>query len=72
MLQALDEMKIGKVHGPSEVSLELIANSGGVGIQVITEICQRVLDGFGLLAEWVLRIEVPIFKGKGGIRNCAK
>ena len=30
--QALNEMKTGKVPGPSEVSLELIAASGGVGI----------------------------------------
>ena len=40
MLQLLNEMKTGKDPGPSEVSLELIASSGGVGIQVIAEICQ--------------------------------
>ena len=34
VLQALNEMKTGKAPGPSEVSLELIAASGGVGIQV--------------------------------------
>ena len=33
-------MKTGKAHGPSEVSLELIAASGGIGIQVTAEICQ--------------------------------
>ena len=38
MLQALNEMKTGKATGPSDVSLELIAASGGVGIQVIAEI----------------------------------
>ena len=48
-LQALNEMKAGKAPGHSEVSLELIAASGGVGIQVM--------------------IVVPIFKGKGDIRN---
>ena len=30
MLQALNEMKTGKANGLSEVSLELIAASGGV------------------------------------------
>ena len=35
VLQALDEMKTGKVPEPSKVSLELIAASGGVGIQVM-------------------------------------
>ena len=33
-------MKTGKVPGPSEVSLELIAVSRGVGIQVMADICQ--------------------------------
>ena len=33
--------------------------------------CQRIQDGFGMPAEWALRIMVPIFKGKGDIRNCS-
>ena len=41
MLQALNEMKTGKAPGPSEVLLELIAASMGVGIQAMAEICQR-------------------------------
>ena len=53
VLHSLNEMKAGKAPGPSEVSLELIAASGGVGIQV-AEICQKVLDGFGMPAEWSL------------------
>ena len=48
MLQALCQMKTGKAFGPSEISLELIAASGGVGIQVMAEICQKILDGFGM------------------------
>ena len=38
VLQALNEIKTGKAPGPSEVSLELIAASGGVGIHVMAEI----------------------------------
>ena len=40
VVQVVNEMKTGKAPGPSEVSLELIDASGGVGIQVIDEICQ--------------------------------
>ena len=40
VLQALSEMKTGKDPCPSEVSLELIAATGGVGIEVMAEICQ--------------------------------
>ena len=64
-------MITGRSPGPSEVSLELIAASGGVGIQMTAVICQKALDGFGMPAEWALRIEVPIFKGKGDIRKCS-
>ena len=31
------------------------------------EICQKVLDGYGMLAEWAQSIVVPIFKEKGNI-----
>ena len=39
VLQTLNEMKTGKAAGPSEVSLEMIAASRRVEIQVQTEIC---------------------------------
>ena len=64
-------MKTGKAHGPSEVSYRSIAASGGVVIQVMADICQKVQDGFGTLAEWALCIVVQIFSGKGDIGNCS-
>ena len=70
VLQALNEIKAGKAPGSSAVSLELIAASGGVGIQVMAEICQRVRDGHGIPVEWSLSIVVPILKWKGDTRNC--
>ena len=30
----------------------------------MAEICQKVLDGFGIPAEWAISIVVPIFNGK--------
>ena len=39
VVQVLDEMKAVKASGPSDVSLELIAVSGEVGIQVMAYIC---------------------------------
>ena len=46
VLLVLKEMEIVKAPGPSEVSLELIPASGSIGIRVMVEICQKVLDGF--------------------------
>ena len=40
VLQALNEMTIGNAPGPSEVSLELIAASGDVGIQMMVEMLE--------------------------------
>ena len=37
----------------------------------MAEICQKVLDGFGMPVEWVLSIVVQIFKGKCDIRSCS-
>ena len=64
-------MKTGKAPGPSEVSLELIAASWEVGIQVMAEPCHRVLDGFGMPVECALSIVVPVFNGNSDIRNCS-
>ena len=55
-------MKTGKKPGSSDVSQELIASSGGVGIQVMAEMCQKVQSGFGMPDEWALSIMVPIFR----------
>ena len=70
VLQALNEMKTGKAHGSSEVSLEMITASRGVGIQVMAEICQKVLYGFKMPDELAVTIVVPIFKEKDDVRNC--
>ena len=40
VLQALNEMKTRNTPGLSEVPQEMIAVSGGVGIQMMAEICQ--------------------------------
>ena len=63
-------MKSGKAPGPSEVSLDLIAASRGVGIHVMVETCQKVLDGLGMQVELAQRIVIHIFKGNGDIGNC--
>ena len=64
-------MKTVKTLGPSEISQELITARRAVVMQVMAEICKKVLDGFEMQAEWDLSIVVPIFKGKGDIRNCS-
>ena len=68
--EAIQKMKPGKAAGSSEINTELIKSSGNVGITVMTELCQRILDGKGMPAEWKTSVVVPIFKGKGDVMNC--
>ena len=39
--------------------------TGEIGIGVMVELCQGVLDGRGMPDDWVLSVVLPIFKGKG-------
>jgi hypothetical protein len=70
VMTAIKAMKLGKATGVSEVAAEHIAASGMVGIEVITKIANRVLDGEGILDEWRCSVLVPLYKGKGDVRDC--
>ena len=48
----------------------MIVASGETRIGVMVELCQGVLDGTGMLDDWVPSVVVPIFKGKGDAMNC--
>ena len=43
----------------------MIVASGEIGIDVMVELCQGVLDGRGMPDNRVLSVVLPIFKGKG-------
>ena len=45
---AIKVMKPGKAAGPSGVCTEMISASGEVGVSMMVELCQRVLDGKGM------------------------
>ena len=67
----LNEINAGNVPGPSDVSLELIAATGEVEIEVMVELCMKVLDDFGMPSECALCVVVQIFMWKYDIRNCS-
>ena len=53
-----------------EVSVETIAASGEIGIDVMVELCQCVLDGRGMPHECALSVVVQILEEKGNAMNC--
>ena len=70
VVKALGKMKAGKAAAPSEVSVEMIAASGEIGVDVMVELCHSVLDGRRMPDEWALSVVVPVFKGKGDATSC--
>ena len=70
IVEAIQSTKSGKATGPSEVSVEMIVAGGEIGVKVIMELCQRVLDGRGMPDEWKTSVIVPIFKGKSDVMSC--
>ena len=70
IVEAVQRMKSGRETGPCEVSVEIIAASGEIGVKVMMELCQRVLNGRGMPDEWKSSVIVLIFKGKGGVMSC--
>ena len=70
IVEAMQSMKSGKATGTSEVSVKMIVASGEIGVKVMMELCQRVLDGGGMPDKWKTSVIVPIFKGKGDVMSC--
>ena len=48
----MQKMKSGKTTGQSELSVEIILESGEIGVKVIMDMCQRVSGGKGMPDEW--------------------
>ena len=63
-------MKSGKVTGPYETSVEIIVASGEIGIKVMMDHCQHVLDGRGMPDERKTTTIAPMFKRKCDVMSC--
>ena len=70
IVEAIQRMKSGKATGTSEVSVEMIVASGEMGVKVMMELCQRVMDSRGMPDERKTSVIVPMFKGEGDVMSC--
>ena len=48
----------------------LVASVKKIGVKVIIELCQSILNGREMFDEWKTSVIVPIFKGKGDMMSC--
>ena len=53
IVKTIQSMKSGKATGPSEVSMEMIVTNGEIGVKVMTELRQHVLDAFNKVEEFL-------------------
>ena len=51
IVEAMQRINLGKATGPSEVSMEMIVASGEIGVRVMMELRQCVLNGRKILDE---------------------
>ena len=61
IVEAIQSIKSGKATGTSEASVKMIVASGEIGVTVMLELCQRVLDGREMPDEWKTSVIVPIW-----------
>ena len=67
IVDAIQKMKSGKATGPFEVNVKMIVASGEIGVKLMVDLCQHILDDRGMPDEWKTSAIVPIFKGKGDV-----
>ena len=70
IVEAMQTMKSGKATGPPEVSVKMIVAGGEIGVKVMMELRQRVLDGRRMPDESKTIVIMLIFKGKGNVMSC--
>jgi predicted GNAT family acetyltransferase len=68
--KAVNDLKYGKAGGISGVVAEHIRGSADVGVEVLTKICNDMLDGGEMPEEWRNSTLVPLYKGKGNVKEC--
>jgi hypothetical protein len=68
--RAIKAMKLGKASGVTDVVAEHVVASGEIGVEVMAELCNRVLAGESMPEEWRDSVLVPLYKGKGDARDC--
>ena len=62
LVKAIRKMKPVKLRqlNLSEVNMEILTASGEIGIKVIMELCQHVLDGRGMPIDWKMSVVLRV------------
>ena len=67
--EALNDLRCGKAGGVSGIVAEHLQASP-IAIDVLTQIGNNMLNGDSMPMEWRSSVLVPLYKGKGDVREC--
>ena len=66
----LRRMKKGKAQGPDDIPVEAWIALGNKGVEFLVKFFNRLLRGEKMPDEWRRSVLVPLYKGKGDIKEC--
>ena len=66
----LRKMKKGEAQGPDEIPVEAWIGLGNKGVEFLVNFFNRLLRGEKMPDEWTRSVLVPLYKGKGDIKEC--
>ena len=70
IVKVMQKIRLEKATVPSEASVEMMIANGKIGVQVMVNLCQCILNGRGIPDEWKTSVNIPNFKGKGDLMCC--
>ena len=69
-IKKLRKMKKGKAQGPDDIPVEAWIALGNKGVEFLVNFFNRLLRGEKMPDEWRKGVLVPLYKGKGDIKEC--
>ena len=70
IVEVMQKMKSGKATGRLEVRVKIRYASCKIGMKVIMDQCQQMLNGRGMPNEWKTGVIAPICNKKGDEMSC--
>ena len=66
----LRKMKKAKTQGPDDIPVEAWIALGNKGVEFLVNFFNRLLQGEKMPDEWKRSVLIPLYKGKGDIKEC--
>ena len=66
----LRKMKNRKAQGPDDIPVEVWIALGNKGVEFLVNFFNRLLQGEKMPDKWRKSVLVPLYKGKGDIKEC--